>query len=62
MRLSSAFGNCQRCGAPKAPIMVGNCEMVLCTRCTSLEDQRAILELGSALRFAEPENANAASR
>lgn len=36
------YGNCHRCGAPKAPVMIGGgATMILCTRCSSAEDQEA---------------------
>lgn len=40
----SLWGDCHRCGAPKAPMMIGLGQMVLCTKCTSAEDQQAQLE------------------
>lgn len=42
---SSLYGNCHRCGAPKAPMMIGGgVTMICCTRCTSAEDQAAQIE------------------
>ena len=45
------WGYCHRCGAPKAPVMIGGgAQMVLCTRCTSKEDQEAQLQAEAMAR------------
>ena len=41
---ANIYGRCERCGAPKAPVIVGNGQMLLCTKCTSTEDQQAQLD------------------
>lgn len=55
----SPWGHCHRCGAPKAPMFVGRGQMILCTRCTSGEDQKAridFIEMGKKLGQAQGGN------
>lgn len=45
---ASPYGNCDRCGAPKAPLMLnGGGIMIACTKCTTKEQQ------DDQLRFSE---------
>lgn len=47
---ASPYGNCHRCGAPKAPMMCNGFTMNLCTKCSSAEDQKMVLDMEERVR------------
>lgn len=53
---SSLYGYCERCGAPKAPLILpAGLNTIACTRCTTVEEQKTYLKAIEQIMKQQPD-------